>query len=202
MRASALLPSDIDMMNRLLTITEATEQDGLHIRNLTATAGVFKPVEVDCVQELWAAYGQQGEASGYVFLVCRNGDEQVLGYACFGPHPLTEGTFDIYWIAVDPAARGRGIGSALLARVEDEVRQRGGRLLVVETSSTEDYAPARHLYESCGYAREALVHDFYGPGDALVIYTKPLAPGSATSADLLRREPALVCLPERERGLA
>lgn len=126
-----------------------------------------------CVQELWNAYLQGSEASGYVFLICRNG-WRVLGYACFGPHPLTEGTFDLYWICTAREARGRGIGGALLARVEDEVRARGGRLLLVETSSTPDYAPARGFYESHGYRRESVVHDFYAPGDDLILYSKRL----------------------------
>ena len=122
---------------------------------------------------MWDAYLRQGDASGYVFLIYKNGDHP-LGYACFGPHPLTEGTFDLYWIAVDPEARGQGIGHALLARVEDEVRARGGRMLVVETSGTPAYAPARRLYESCGYRYEAVVHDFYAPGDDLIVFGKPV----------------------------
>jgi len=130
-------------------------------------------VEVACVQELWNAYLQQSEASGYVFLVYRNG-ERVLGYACFGPHPLTEGTFDLYWIAVAPEARGQGIGHALLARVEDEVCARGGRMILVETSGTPAYAPARRLYEACGYRYEATVHEFYAPGDDLILFDKPI----------------------------
>jgi ribosomal protein S18 acetylase RimI-like enzyme len=153
-------------------------------------------VEVACVEELWTAYRQHGEASGYTFLVYGHPAEGLLGYVCFGPHALTEGTFDLYWIAVDRQARGRGIGQALLARVEEEVRSRGGRLLVVETSSTPDYAAARHLYESGGYSREAVVHDFYGPGDDLVLYTKPLAtgglPGLAARIPFPRGEPAMV----------
>ncbi len=122
---------------------------------------------------MWDAYLRQGEASGYVFLVYKKGDRS-LGYACFGPHPLTEGIFDLYWIAVDPEAQGQGIGHALLARAEDEVRARGGRMLLVETSGTSAYAPARRLYESCGYRYEAVIHDFYAPGDDLIVFGKLL----------------------------
>ena len=46
--------------------------------------------------------------------VCREGDA-VLGYYCIGPTPATEGTFDLYWIAVEPSLHGRGVGSALNA---------------------------------------------------------------------------------------
>lgn len=151
----------------------AGEEDGSQILRLTASAGVFKPVEIACVGELWNAYLKQGEVSGYVFLVYREGP-QVVGYTCFGPHPLTEGTFDLYWIAVDPARRGQGIGRALLQRVEAEVVARGGRMLLVETSGSREYAPARRFYEENGYHYEAVVHDFYAPGDDLLVFKKEL----------------------------
>jgi len=98
----------------------------------------------------------------------------MQGYACFGPHPLTQGTYDLYWIVVDPTAQGRGIGHTLLAQVEAEVQARGGRLLLVETSSTPAYAPARRLYETSGYRCEATLHDFYALGDDMVIFSKDL----------------------------
>lgn len=80
---------------------------------------------------------------------------------------------------MEPAARGNGLGHALLRRVEDEVRRRGGRLLLIETSGLPAYTLARRLYETSGYRCEAVVHDFYAPGDDLFIYAKPLA-GSST----------------------
>ncbi len=104
----------------------------------------------------------------------------MLGYTCFGPHPLTEGTYDLYWIVVDPIAQGRGIGHALLARVEAEVQARGGRLLLVETSSTPAYTSARRFYETSAYRCEATIHDFYAPGDDLLIFSKDL--GQAQSS--------------------
>jgi ribosomal protein S18 acetylase RimI-like enzyme len=87
---------------------------------------------------------------------------------------LTQATFDLYWIAVDPAAQGCGIGRALLAQVEEVVCTRGGQLLLIETSDLPAYASARRLYRRCGYLCEAIVHDFYGPGDSLLIFSKHL----------------------------
>lgn len=153
----------------------AAEPDGQRILEITRAAGVFTPTDVQCVQELWDAWQQRGEASGYVFLVYRDGNGQAAGYACFGPHPLTEGTFDLYWIAVDPQAQSHGIGRALVVRVEQEARARGARLLLIETSGTPAYKAARRFYESCGYHYEAVVHDFYAPDDDLLIFSKNLA---------------------------
>jgi ribosomal protein S18 acetylase RimI-like enzyme len=80
----------------------------------------------------------------------------------------------IYWIAVDPATQGHGVGHALMAQVEAEIRARGGRLLLIETSSTAPYAAARRLYSSSGFGLEATVRNFYTPGDDLLIFAKHL----------------------------
>ena len=153
-------------------IEPAREDDGPEVLLLTANAGVFKPTEVAAVAEIWSDYLSEGaQGSGYYMLVYREAGE-LLGYACYGPHPLTEGTFDLYWIAVDRAHRGHGIGLALLQAVEAGVRSLGGRMITVETSGTPEYAPARHVYASAGYLDEARLRDFYSPGDDLVIYTR------------------------------
>ncbi len=101
-------------------------------------------------------------------------DDVVLGYVCFGPHSLTEGTFDIYWIAVSPRAHHRGIGRELLHQAEEEIAFKGGRKVLIETSSSPLFSPARTLYEHCGYQVEAVVHDFYQDGDDLLIFSKRL----------------------------
>ena len=154
-------------------ITELTEQDASHVVRLAAASGTFNPFEIQCVKELLDAYREHGEASGYAFLIYMEGSN-VLGFACFGPHPLTDGTFDLYWIAVDAGARRRGIARALLLRVEEQVRCQGGRLILVETSGTPDYTPARRLYESCGYHYQAVIHDFYTVDDDLIVFGKYL----------------------------
>ena len=158
------------------TIEMAVATDGSSILRLTAAISAFNPMELSCVEELWNEYLAKGEASGYNFLTFRDGD-QVLGYACFGPHPLTQGTFDLYWIAVDPATQRRGVGRALLSRVEAEVRAQAGRLLLIETSGTPEYAPARRFYASCDYSCIATIPDFYAPGDDLLFFCRRLAGG-------------------------
>ncbi len=160
-------------------IDTAQDTDGPSIVAVAAAAGVFTPEEVACVRSLWEE-SREGEESGYWFLVAREGSE-VLGFACYGPHPLTQGTYDLYWLAVHPAARGRGVGRALLRAVEEEVSKRHGRLLLIETSSTPAYEPARRLYASCGYRVEAVVHDYYAPGDDLYLFSKLLIPGTGAA---------------------
>jgi ribosomal protein S18 acetylase RimI-like enzyme len=100
--------------------------------------------------------------------------EHLVGYACFGATPATDGTYDLYWLAVDPAVQGRGIGRALVRDVEQKLIARGGRLLVVETSSRPDYAGTRQFYARSGYAEAARVRDFYAPADDRILLTTRL----------------------------
>jgi ribosomal protein S18 acetylase RimI-like enzyme len=153
-------------------ITTATESDGLQIQAITARAGVFNQEEVDCVAEIWQEYLTLGtEVCGYNFLVERDG-EHILGFACYGPRDLTNGVFDLYWIAVDPNARRSGIGRALLIASEAAVRAVGGRMLIAETSGTDHYESTRKFYEGMGYIQEATIKDFYIEGDDLAIFIK------------------------------
>ena len=153
-------------------IRHAAEADGPSIRDLTARAGVFRDEEVACLGALWDEYLATGpQLSGYNFLVAQDGD-RVLGYACYGPRDLTSGVFDLYWIAVDPGCRGRGVGSALLEASETAARAAGGRMMIAETSGTFSYDSTRKFYSGKGYRAEATIRDFYVEGDDLVIYVK------------------------------
>jgi len=156
-------------------IVPAAEADGSTIQRITATAGNFSDEEIECLKELWDEYLNEGpEISGYHFVVQKEGD-QVLGYACYGPRALTEGSYDLYWIASDINARRHGTGRTLLEHVEQQIAARGGRLILVETSSQENYVGTRKFYENLGYIPEAIIQDFYSDGDDLVIYTKKLS---------------------------
>jgi ribosomal protein S18 acetylase RimI-like enzyme len=106
----------------------------------------------------------------------------LRGYACWGPTPGTDRGYDLYWIAVDPAAHGSGWGSTLMREVEDRLRERDARLLVVETSSRSSYGTTRLFYVRRGYLERARVRGFYAEGDDRVIFTKQLQAGAGEEA--------------------
>ncbi len=152
-------------------IEAPTEADVAEILSLVERAGVFVQVDVDCVRELLHDYFRLPDRGGYQFIVHRQ-DGRVAGMACYGATPLTEGTFDLYWLVVASDARRGGIGRLLMEAVEAGIRRQGARLLVVETSGSEPYRPAREFYLANGLQRQATIPDFYAPGDDLVIYTR------------------------------
>ncbi len=111
----------------------------------------------------------------YTILVADRGEGgQLVGYVCYGPTPMTEGTYDLYWIASDPAVRGQGVGASLISGMEADMRRRGARIIRVETSATEAYGPTRGFYASMKYTEEARFRDFYKVGDDLIILAKRL----------------------------
>jgi ribosomal protein S18 acetylase RimI-like enzyme len=132
----------------------------------------FKPAEVTVAEEVIDSYLRDPAGSGYNVLVA--GDSAVNGYICYGPAPLTEGTWDVYWIAVAPEEKGRGTGSALLAYAEDKIKEAKGRLIIIETSSQAGYERTRRFYQKHAYEVIAQITDFYAPGDDKIILQKRL----------------------------
>jgi ribosomal protein S18 acetylase RimI-like enzyme len=150
----------------------ATEADGPQIQDITARVGVFNQEEVETVTILWQEYLNDGpESCGYNFIVDRDGDK-VLGFACYGPRDLTNGVYDLYWIAVNPDTRRSGAGRRLLAACEEAAQKAGARMIIAETSGTTPYDGTRKFYIDTGYVMEATIKDFYIDGDDLAIFVK------------------------------
>ena len=142
------------------------------IRALVAGTGAFKPHEVDVAMELVEiALTQKGQDDYHPYVVAEE-DGTVVAYACFGKNAMTKATFDLYWIATRADRMGKGYGRAILSFVEEEVRRRGGRLLVIETSSQESYGTQRLFYEKTGCILAARLPDYYDDGDDKLIYLK------------------------------
>jgi len=171
-----------------LSIRPVQRGDRDTIHWIVASTGNFSPVEVETALELVDAALAEGEASGYLVYLLEDAGLPV-GYVCFGPTPLTQGTWDLYWIAVERSGQGKGYGRHLLAYTEAEVRHRGGRLMLIETSSQESYGATVAFYERTGYDLVARIPGFYRPGDDKLIYAKELEPepregGGADGADV------------------
>lgn len=142
------------------------------LRQILVDTAAFSDEEVEVALEL-IDEGDDGTADAYHFAVAARGD-QVLGYVCWGHTPCTAATYDLYWIAVAPAAQGLGVGRRLVERCEAAVREAGGHLLLIETAGKPDYDATRAFYLRTGYTEEARLRDFYQPGDDKVFYAKRL----------------------------
>jgi ribosomal protein S18 acetylase RimI-like enzyme len=166
-------------------IVRLAELDRTHrqqVREILDATSVFTGDEVAVALELFdsgipeAPMRPDNPANGappvYEFIGGFAEDDRLMGYACFGATPGTDGAYDLYWIAMHPARQHVGGGTRLLRAVEERLQARGARLLAAETSSRDQYARTRRFYERSGYRCAAAIADFYGPGDQRLVYLK------------------------------
>ncbi len=148
-------------------------QDKSSIIKILEDTPAFIPEEVQVAAELIDCYLEDAEGCGYFYYVAEQ-EGKVAGYICYGPTPLTKGTWDVYWLATAPGLRGQGIGSSLLEMAERDIRSSGGRLILIETSSNPNYEAARKFYLGHSYLQVSTIPDFYSPGDNKITFWKAL----------------------------
>ncbi len=183
-------------MKRIL-VGDVTPKYRERVCEILRSTGVFREEEIAVAIELFdSAYGAPDGALGahaangtrntppansdYCFLGAFTAEEELAGFACYGPTPGTDATYDLYWIAMDRAAQGSGGGTILLNEVERRLMGLNARMVVVESSSRSDYLGTRGFYFRRGYAEAARSRDFYAPADDRITYTKRLQSSAAT----------------------
>ncbi len=158
----------------MITVRASIAADAPAIFTIAESEALFSKQDFITVQELFNDYISRDDHNDYYFLSALV-DDQLVGFGCYGPTPLTSGTFDLYWIDVADSWKGKGVGKQLIAAIVERIQEAGGRLLILDTSGRLEYEPTRAFYERYGFQRTATIPDFYAPGDDLVIYTMPLA---------------------------
>jgi ribosomal protein S18 acetylase RimI-like enzyme len=131
--------------------------------------GVFKPLEIVALKEVLEDY--HGENEDHICITYER-EGEVLGFAYFAPAAMTDRTWHLYWIAVNKKLHARGIGTDLLRRVEETIRQKKARQLLIETSSLPHYEPTRRFYLKHGYEKAGVQPDYYADGDDMIIFRK------------------------------
>ncbi len=151
------------------------QTDRAVIEKLVTSVKNFNPAEVECALELIDIYLDDPKQNDYHLVVAEDSAAKVHAYACWGPVPLTKGTYDLYWIATHPDSRGQGFGRAIMAYVENRVIENRGRLLAVETSAKESYKSTVKFYHRLGYEEMSRILDFYDVGDDKLTFVKRLS---------------------------
>ena len=150
-------------------------EDTANLIALTAETGMFKPMELDTLDDVLDDYHTTNEAFGHRCVALEE-DGELRGYAYYAPATMTDRSWYLYWIAVSLKSQAKGVGRRLMASVEEDIRQQAGRLLFIETSSLPNYEPTRQFYLRIGYQIIATLTDFYSDGDSMVIFSKRLSP--------------------------
>jgi len=171
--AATAVPPAVTAADASIRWSEPEERDA--ILAIVAQTGAFRPEETAVAREVLDAALSAGPSGHYQSYSALAG-ARVVGWVCFGPTPCTQGTFDLYWVAVDPRGQGRRVGTTLVTHAERLAVLRGARMMVVETAGRESYDAARRFYRKLGYQEHARVADFYAPNDDKVVYVKRLGP--------------------------
>jgi ribosomal protein S18 acetylase RimI-like enzyme len=146
-------------------------EDLRSIEEMLQAVGVFNAEEVECC--LFLASESLGGSDEYSWVLAEE-EGGIQALICYGPVSLTEGTFDLYWILRSPKAKSKGAAAAVLQASEKDLRLRGARLYVLNTSGTSPYKPAHEFYLRNGFELTARLPEYYRPGDDLLIFTKRL----------------------------
>lgn len=154
-------------------IRKLTKEDRDVLKKILADTNHFNDEEINVAMELIDIYIKDENQKDYIIYVYEDSGK-TAGYICYGRRPLTGGTYDLYWIAVDPNIHGKGIGSKLIEYMERDVKKINGYLILIETSGKAEYEGERRFYEKNGYGVQTIIKDFYRNGDDLFVYCKYL----------------------------
>ena len=155
-----------------MKIRPLIKKDRTRLGSILIDSRAFTSEEIDVAMELIdIVLGDQNQKDYKIHCMVDDQDQPV-GYICYGPTPMTQGTFDLYWIVVDPNLQGEGIGSKLLVFLEDVVRKKGGRMILADTSTIPQYEKTQKFYLRNGFEEVARVIDYYYPGNDRITFCK------------------------------
>ena len=157
-----------------IKIRKTKSEDRKAIKTILIDTQIFNQEEIVCALELIDIYLNNPSQKDYLITSAINEDDKIIGYVCYGKAPLTNGAYDLYWIAVKPEYQRHGIGKILLNHIEEEIVKLSGRLLFAETSSRAVYEKTRQFYINNSFSEEARIKDFYSKGDDKIIYRKDM----------------------------
>jgi GNAT superfamily N-acetyltransferase len=157
-----------------IKIRKLLKKDKAALMEILHNTPEFTADEVIIAEEVVDGSLDEPETSGYFSLAAENEEGVFIGFISYGPIPMTQHAWDIYWLAVKREFQGHGTGATLLKAAEEEIAQRGGRMAFIETSGKAQYEKTRRFYITNDYKEICNIPDFYAPGDDKVIYQKML----------------------------
>ncbi len=151
-------------------ISRTVKEDLSGIKSILETIELFPP---EMLEEMIADFLENPNSNALWLTYSEN--EIPLGFVFCNIEMLTDGTYNMYAIGVKNYQQGKGIGAKLVNAVETQLRTKGGRVLIVDTSSTDEFGATRNFYLKNGYEKEAVIRDFWAEGDDKVVFRKKLA---------------------------
>lgn len=140
---------------------------------ITAGTGLFTEQDVAILDEVLKEYFSEHAALGHHCATYEK-DGKIVGFTYFAPAPMTDRTWDLWWIVVTKEIQARGIGGELLRFAESTARAQNGRLMMIPTSSLPSYDLTRRFYLKNGYEVAGILKDYYADGHDQYLFSKRL----------------------------
>jgi hypothetical protein len=147
--------------------------DASEYEKLARETGSFQDIELDILAETLRSWAES-PGDPYTLLELRDG-KILAGFALFRREPGTEYSFDIRAFCVDQSYIDSGVGSRLVAIVEEEIlKLEATALLRFETSTKKLAAVGETTLPGSGYSLIGHIPDFYAEGDDYYMYARQL----------------------------
>jgi ribosomal protein S18 acetylase RimI-like enzyme len=150
------------------------EKDRATLLSMLIKTRSFTSAEIDVAMELIDIVLKDRGQKDYQIECMVNDQDLVVGYICYGPTPMAQGTYDLYWIAVDPDFQEQGAGSKLLRSLEEGVKAREGRMILADTSTIPHFEKTQKFYLKNEFQEIARIPDYYHPGNDRITFCKRL----------------------------
>jgi len=157
-----------------MKIRSLFEKDRATLLSMLIKTQAFTSAEIDVAMELIDIVLKDRIQKDYQIDCMVDDQDLAIGYICYGPTPMARGTFDLYWIAVDPDFQEQGAGTRLLIFLEEGVKAREGRMILADTSTIPQFEKTQKFYLKNGFQEVARVPDYYHPGNDRITFCKRL----------------------------
>jgi ribosomal protein S18 acetylase RimI-like enzyme len=99
---------------------------------------------------------------------------EIIGFYYARQEEMADKVWNMLIIAVDQDKQGQGVGRQLIAHLEQELRVRNQRILIIDTSSDAQFIKTQQFYENLGYKRTSTIPDFWMDGEDKITFIKRL----------------------------
>ncbi len=124
------------------------------------------------LDEMISDYLNNAETQDIWFTYLDENTPKAVGYCV--PEKLTNGTYNLLAIGVSQDTQRNGVATEMMTYIEQQLKQKDGRILIVETSSDDAQIGARKFYEKIGYNQMAVIKDFWNEGEDKIVFWKKL----------------------------
>ncbi len=157
-----------------ITIRPAQHDDAHDIMDIAVDSNMFLPEELTGVGEMLDTWLDNAAEPGHEWIVLDD-NGTIKGAAYYAIETMADNVWNVFFIAVKAEQRRCGVASQMITFIEQAVKDRGGRIVLIETSSNAQFEPARQCYLKLNFTHEGTIRQFYGDTEDKMVFWKSLA---------------------------